>query len=292
MASAAAGILSAANRPGNWIDAHVHVWTGDLKRYPLASGYTREQMKPPQFLPEEIIRHGKGSGVNRIVLIQMSYYQFDNSYMLDVIKAHPKVFGGVGIVDSNGPDPAAKMRELKKGGVRGFRIYPGKGSTAQNWLDSPGFHKMFQCGAEERLAMCPLINPDALAAVGRHCERYPNTPVVIDHMARIGATGAIREEDIKELVALARHKNVKVKVSAFYALGAKKAPYDDLAPLIRRLYDTFGPQRLMWASDCPFQTVNGTYEASVSLVADRLPFLSSTDKDWILRKTAEETYYR
>ena len=30
-----------------------------------------------------------------------------------------------------------------------------------------------------------------------------------------------------------RHRNVYVKVSAFYALGRMAAPYTDLAPLIR-----------------------------------------------------------
>ena len=38
------------DHPG-YIDAHVHVWTSDTKKYPLAPGYRREQMQPPDFLP-------------------------------------------------------------------------------------------------------------------------------------------------------------------------------------------------------------------------------------------------
>lgn len=278
-------------RPGNWVDAHVHVWTSDIERYPLAPGYRREQMNPPEFLPEEIIRLTKASGVNRVVLIQMSYYQTDNRYLLDVIRAHPGVFRGVAIVDPAAPRPAAAMSALKPGGVRGFRIYPGR-DGAGNWLDTAGFHEMFACGANEGLAICPLINPDALAALDSMCQRYPATPVVIDHMARIGATGTIREEDVRALCGLARHRQVKVKVSAFYALGAKKPPHDELAPLIRRLAEAYGPERLMWASDCPFQLLNETYEDSISLIADRLPFFSASDKDWLLRRSAEETFFR
>ena len=63
------------------IDAHAHVWTPDLDRYPLAEGYRREQMSPPSFTPEELLEHARPVGVERIVLIQMSYYQFDNAYM-------------------------------------------------------------------------------------------------------------------------------------------------------------------------------------------------------------------
>ena len=65
-----------------YIDAHVHVWTPDTAHYPLAAGYKREEMKPPSFTPEELFKHAKPAGVDRINLIQMSFYGFDNSYML------------------------------------------------------------------------------------------------------------------------------------------------------------------------------------------------------------------
>jgi len=41
--------------------------------------------------------------------------------------------------------------------------------------------------------MCPLINPDALVSVKKACEKFPDTPVVIDHMCRIGATGTVKD---------------------------------------------------------------------------------------------------
>ncbi|MBI3696378.1 MAG: amidohydrolase [Acidobacteria bacterium] len=276
---------------GNFIDAHVHVWTDDFQKYPLPPGHKPGEMHPPRFLPEDILRPARPSGVNRIVLIQMSYYRFDNSYMLDVIRLRPQVFRGIAIVDWRGKDPDAKMRELARHGVRGFRIYP-NGAPPASWLDGEGFEKMFRCGAEEHLAICPLINPDALPAVGRQCEKFPETPVIIDHLARIGADGSITRSDINALCALSRHPQVKVKVSAFYALGAKKPPHLDLVPLIRRVYAAFGAHRLMWASDCPFQLVSETYEDSISLVRDRLDFLSPGDKEWMLRRTAEEFFFR
>ena len=38
----------------NYIDAHVHVWTPDTAHYPLAKGYTKDDMKPPSFTPQEL----------------------------------------------------------------------------------------------------------------------------------------------------------------------------------------------------------------------------------------------
>jgi predicted TIM-barrel fold metal-dependent hydrolase len=130
-----------------------------------------------------------------------------------------------------------------------------------------------------------------LPAIAKQCERFPDTPIAIDHLARVGWTGRVPESEIQGLTALAKFPHVKVKISAFYGLGAKRPPHDDLAPLIRRVYDAFGPQRMMWATDCPFQILHETYEDSISLVRDRLHFLSAEDKDWILRKTAEASFY-
>ncbi len=275
---------------GKYIDAHVHVWTKDVRKYRLAPGFTTQDMKPAVFSPDELLRHTKPAGVNRIVLVQMSYYGFDNSYMLDVISRSPRVFKGIAVIDWKGNAPEVQMRKLAKKGVRGFRIYP-DGASAATWLDGEGFEKMFRCGAEERLALCPLINPDALPAVDRQCQKFPETPVIVDHLARIGMGGLIRESDVQALCTLTKHHQVKVKVSGFYALGRAKPPHLDLAPLVKRVYEAFGPKRLMWGSDCPFQLTNETYEDSISLVRDRLDFLSSDDKDWILRRTAEELFF-
>jgi predicted TIM-barrel fold metal-dependent hydrolase len=124
------------------------------------------------------------------------------------------------------------------------------------------------------------------------CERHPDSSVVIDHFARIGVDGQFHEEDLKNLCRLARHKYATVKISAYYALGQKKPPHLELIPMIKRLYDTFGPQRLMWASDSPYQIQGvNNYKASISLVRDKLDFVSKEDREWLLRKTAEKVFF-
>ena len=276
---------------GGWIDAHVHVWTPDLARFPLAEGFQKQDMQPPSFTPQELMSHAAPCGVTRVVLIQMSYYRYDNRYMLDVMQRHPGVYSGVAIVDPR-QRPRERMHELAKQGVRGFRIQP-HDQAPDAWLNGEGMQAMWACGADEQLAMCRLINPEFLPSVDRMCRQYPRTPVVIDHFARIGIDGAIRPRDLDSLCRLADHDQVRVKVSAFYALGAKKPPYHDLGPMIRRLLQAFGRERLMWASDCPFQ-VQGehTYAKSIDLIRHGLEFLDDQDRQWLLRKTAETTFFR
>ena len=275
----------------NYIDAHVHVWTDDIRNYPFAPSFRLEDAKPARFLPEDILDHARPCGVDRIVLVQMSYYGSDNSYMLDVMEEYPGVFAGIGIVDWHGSQPDEEMQWLGECGVRGFRIYP-RGVPVESWLDGEGFARMFRAGAEHRLALCPLINPDGLPALSRRCEEFPDTPVLIDHLCRIGASSPINEEYVAQLCRMARHPAVMVKVSAFYVLGQKTPPYTDVSDLIRRVYEAFGPQRLMWASDSPYQVQSPhTYRDSFDLVRQRLDFLSEDDRDQILRRTAEDFFF-
>ena len=289
--SPATEAVGGTNPSKGYVDAHVHVWTPDTTAYPLAPGNTIGDMKPASFTPEQLFSHCRPCGVDRIVLIQMSFYGFDNTYMLDTIQQFPGVFVGVAVIDDEAQQPESEMRRLKSLGVKGFRLMT-HDRDADKWLASDGIQRMWKCGGEENLAMCMLSNADVIPSIDRMCQEFPDTPVVIDHMARIGVDGQVRDSDVDILCRLARHPQSHVKISAFYALGKKSSPYDDLAPMIRRLYEAYGPQRLMWASDCPFQVDPGhNYKDSVNLVSERLDFLSDEDREWLLRRTAENFYF-
>ncbi|MDD4871174.1 MAG: amidohydrolase family protein [Kiritimatiellae bacterium] len=289
-AATAAGCVT-VNFKQDYIDAHVHVWTPDTAKYPLASGMTKGGCVD-SFTPEQLFAHCKHEGVDRIVLIQMSFYKFDNSYMLYAIAKHPGVFSGVAIVNEHETGVSQRMKDLAKQGVRGFRICAGKEKDLEKWLGSPGMAEMWKTAADEGLSICPLINPDTLPLIDKMCVKYPRTSVVIDHFSRVGMTGSILRTDLDQLLQLSKHPHVHVKTSAFYALGKKQAPYLDLGPMIRECRNHFGAQRLMWASDCPFQVVSGhNYHDSIALIRDRLDFLSVEDKEWMLRRTAEKVFW-
>ncbi len=273
------------------IDAHSHVWTDDLAKYPLAPGHGPEELAPARFTPEDLLRLARPAGVDRIVLIQHSAHGVDNSYVLHCARRSPGAFSVVAVVDPDSGDVGGEMLRLGEMGARGFRIRP-EGRPVDRWLDGQGARRMFEVAEEHGLAICPLLDPDALPALARRAADHPKAPVVIDHMARVGINEPEREEHVALLADMARFPNVFVKISAFYAYGRKQPPYDDAAPLIRRLYDAFGPRRLMWGTDCPYQVARHGYEDSLALVRDRLPFLSGEDKAWMLEKTAESVFFR
>ncbi len=278
--------------PGaGWIDAHSHIWTPDTSTFALQPGITADDLLPRRFTDGELMAIAGPEGVDRVVLIQHTiFHGFDNSYLIDAWQRHPKRFRIVGMVDDLRPNCGRAMKQLLTQGVTGFRIAPRKGIT--DWLQTDGMTEMWTTAAETGQAMCCLINPHDLPAVDAACHRHPQTPVVIDHFARVGIDGNVPDRDVAALCAMAQHPHVCVKVSAYYALGAKRPPYHDLIPMIRRVFEAFGPDRLMWASDCPYQLDGkNTYAASIGLIRDTVDFLTDEDRRKLLQSTAERVFF-
>ncbi|MBI1310459.1 amidohydrolase family protein [bacterium] len=287
----AAAADNVSRQPRGFIDAHSHIWLPDDSKYPLANGQTVADLKPASFTDNELMAVARPEGVDRVVLIQHSiYHGFDNSYLVDTFHRQPDRFRVVGMVDSRKPGTGAEMRRLLKHGVTGFRITPSV--LGDGWLRDAGMKEMWRTAVETRQNMCCLINPSDLPDVGRMCDGFPDTPVVIDHFGRVGVDGRIRPLELLALLKLADHRHVRVKISAYYALGLKRPPHDDLLPMIREVVETFGPERCMWASDCPYQIQGvNNYAASIGLIRDRADFLTEEARDCLLRRTAEQTFF-
>ena len=275
-------------KPTKWVDAHVHIWTDDRIRYPRIPG--APEYSPARFTADDFLAHASPAGVTRAVLVQVSSYGTDNSYLLDTVAVFQGISSGIAIIAEDLQNPGTVMSDLAAKGIRGFRLN-GR-SSAASWLHSPAIRAMWHCGAERNLAICTLINPEALPIIDQMCASFPDTPVVIDHMARIGADGVIRDDDVNLLCGLAEHLHTFVKISGFYALGRKQPPYSDLLPMIRRLFYAYGPSRLMWGTDSPFQVTNEYgYQRSLELITDHFDSLSVDDRVWLLAKTAESIFF-
>jgi len=274
-----------------WIDAHSHIWTTDLKAYPLRNNQPVEVLAPRSFTDEELMAIARPEGVGRVVLIQHHpHHGFDNSYLVDTWKKHPQRFRIVGQIDDKAAKPQDLMKAMLKTGVTGFRIGPRNDAPA--WHTSDGMQAMWKTAAETGQSMCCLINPENLSELATMCQKYPDTPVVVDHFARIGVSGSIDDKALKALCDLAKHRTVRVKISAYYALGKKQPPHHELVPMIRRLFESFGADRLMWASDCPYQLGPGnTYHDSIALIRDHIDFVTPEERRQLLRGTAEKTFF-
>ena len=302
-AATAALTASTSARSENlgYVDSHSHLWSPDRARYPLRPGAEEVNVVPKGFTPGEFFAHARQEGVNRVVLIGHSgHFGVDASYLVDLIKARPGEIAAQAFLDHTDPNVTSRMAELKRQGVKAFRI-----RLLDPWQSEfPDDHpitRAYQFAAAQQLVICPLTNPDWLPQLDRLSARFPATMMVIDHFARIGVDGfgrtppvpgTINPGDVANLVKLARYPVTYVKLSAFYALGQRTPPYDDMIPMIKQLLGAYGPERLMWGSDSPYQLVAPhIYKASIAVVRDRLDGLSEGDREWLLRKTAERVFF-
>ena len=288
-----------APKPVAWngyVDAHSHVWTADTVRFPLGSWITPDKMEPPSFTAEQLLEVAAPCGVDRVVIIQHApYYGGDNTYLMDCAQRFPGRFSIVAIVDERRDDLADHLRQLKRAGVRGIRIGPTRYADRtlvkdpDNWLKAAAMRKLWKLATDQDLILCPLISAEFLPTLEPMLTEFPDTKIVIDHF---GHADAEKPDELQALLKLARHRNVHVKASGFYKFGDRKAPYDDLSPLLRHVTETFGPQRIMWGSDCPYQIQNdNTYQAAVALIESGLDFLDAAARMAILRDTATRLFF-
>jgi predicted TIM-barrel fold metal-dependent hydrolase len=133
-----------------------------------------------------------------------------------------------------------------------------------------------------------------LAPIGRMpdlvplLDKTPDLLTVIDHMADCPVD---QPTELEKLIALKRYPKLFVKISHAWSLSKQPYPWTDAQQQIRRLYDAFGPQRLMWATDWPIvENSKATYAQALQLVRDDIPFFNADDKSWILSKTIEKVW--
>ncbi|MHB9879282.1 amidohydrolase family protein [Pacificimonas sp. ICDLI1SI03] len=91
------------------------------------------------------------------------------------------------------------------------------------------------------------------AAMQPFIERYPNLPVVIDHLGVSQHPVSPPRDDpwdrLDGLLRLAQFPNVHVKICGLPLLSRQSYPFADTWPYMHRVIAAFGAERLMWASD-------------------------------------------
>jgi len=266
------------------IDPHVHVWKHD-PAFPFAQG---ANVPARDAAPETLIEKMKANGVARTVIIQVIHYRYDNSYLASVLKQYPDLFRGVARVDPLNPEAPDHLAKLTGQGFRGVRLSPA-GNASGDWFHGPLMPPLWQRCEQLKVPMTVLAPISRMPEVGLLLEKLPDLTVVIDHMADCPVD---QPAELEKLIALKRFPKLFVKVSHTWSLSKQQYPWTDSQGHVKRLYDAFGPQRLMWATDWPIveNTAGAGYEKALSVVRDEMKFLNAEDKSWMLSKTIERVW--
>lgn len=229
--------------PSGSCDCHVHV-IGPKARFPLAAD---RRYTPKDALAAELAAMLARSGLDRVVLVQPSFYRTDNTCMLDAM-AQLKEVRGVAVLPAQVSDD--ELDALDDAGVRGLRVNiasAGAGAietirhdieAAAALCERHGWHVQIFIAAEliEPLSDILLKSPVA---------------TVIDHFGLIGPDTSLKAESgpLRALLRLLHSDKVWVKISGAYRIADD--PNDPrIGALAKRLCGV-NPERIVWGSDWP-----------------------------------------
>jgi len=241
----------------------------DTERYPFTPllGYTPKAAAPVERLIERL----DACGVGAAVLVQPSYYGYDNRYLEESLGRFPERLRGVGLADPSAP----RFPE----GCAGVRLnavgYPGPG-----WLTETAEAGFWRKAERAGLVVCVQCAPEQVAELAAVALAHPGVPCVVDHLGRGGWD---------DLIAAAAVPNLFVKVSGMAAVSAQRYPYRDVWPRVAAILQAFGPERCLWGTDA-----NGThvepYRAQVALWRDLLP-LAPGEREAVMGGTAHRLFF-
>ena len=268
------------------IDTHLHVWSDDAERYPFAEGRAQVGGGSVELLNQTMDE----VGVDKAVIVQPIYYLFDNRYVADCLRRFPGRFAAIGLVDPKAPDAPDRLEKLvREDGFGGLRIHSSRLDHPSEWA-APDQDLLWR--RSEELGTCFIVHGPA--ANLPHLEpiigRFPQVPVVLDHIG-----GAPTDEEppfplLSHVLDLARFPKVYVKFTPQAHKSELPFPHADTFPAFRRIYDAFGPQRLMWGTNFPGVMKGVGYGPALEMFRDHVDFLTDDDKAWLFHRTALQVW--
>jgi len=255
-----AGALGAApalfgSRPsGTLVDTHVHLFSADPARFPYPAD-APYQPKPSPL--EEYVKVVAGAHIDHTIIVHPEPYQDDHRY-LEYCFAHepsPGYFKGTCLFDPIAPRTPERLEALVKrnpGRIVALRIHemrkPGtppslSGAIKDRDMQSPAMANTWRKAQDLGLAIQMHFLPYFAPQIGELARKFPDVCVLLDHLARAGQGTAA---DFDDVLRLARFPRVYMKYSGIEYSSKQPFPHQDAKPLVRRAFDAFGPDRMLW----------------------------------------------
>ena len=277
------------------IDTHCHIWHVPPIA-PVGPTAPRWRKLPDEPAPaEELLEDMDANGVDMTVVVQTSWSTWDNGYVADSAKRFPDRFIAMGMIDPEDPKNAELARYwMQERGVAGFRFHPAyypEEPILTVERNAPMWKAIADMGGivqvHGRIDMAPQV--DFVA------REYPTIPWLLDHMAYPVIPEYPDFPTYQPILDLAKHPNVYVKVSDIKSRSTMPYPYEDVQGAIKKLYDAFGIERMMWGTGYPghHRTKHKwpTLGEELQFIRD-IPWLTEAEKARVLGGTAQQVWGR
>ena len=267
------------------VDTHLHCFAG---RSSWFSYHARAPYRPQvEASPEHLLKCMDGAGVGFAVVVHPEPYQDDHRYLEHCLRVGGNRLKGTCLFFADRPGSVDGMAPLVKrnpGQIVAARVH----AYAPDRLPPFGtkeLRHLWKTASDLGLAMQLHFEPRYAPGLEPLIKEFSDTTFVIDHLGR-PMQGTVKEHDV--VVRWSRFPNTVMKVSSIP--DQNKYPHRDVKPVIRRLTDAFGPDRMIYGGGFNAQATGESYRAYREMVGSLLSHLSNDDRAKILGGTAAQLY--
>lgn len=273
------------------IDAHQHFW--QLSQ-PFDYKWLEAETLAPirrDYLPTHLEPQIHAAGVDYTVFVQTQHNTAENRWALELAEQNDFIVGVVGWVDLASQQCEEQLLE--------FMGHPKFVGIRHITQDEPDNNFIVRDDVLRGLAILEKHNvPFDLLFYVKHlhhaktlAERFPDLPMVIDHLAKPRIKDQALDDWLGNFLAAAKYPNLYCKLSGMIT----EADWEhwqtaDLKPYVETALDSFGPERCMYGSDWPVCELGGTYQQVHSALVEALGSLSQSESQRIFGGTAREFY--
>jgi predicted TIM-barrel fold metal-dependent hydrolase len=267
------------------IDAQIHLWS---------KGTVVPPHRTTPYLLEESLRDMDAAGVYGAVIHPPSWDPDSHSLALEAARLHPDRFAILGRIPLDQPERRGEIESWRQQpGVLGLR-YTFLQAHMKSWPTDGTLDWLWP--AAERLKLpVALLAGEFLPLVGTIAERHPDLRLIVDHFGiNRGHKDDAAFSTLPQLLELAKHPNIAVKVTGGPQYVTDPYPFKSLQKRYHAIYDAFGPRRMFWGTD--ITRMPCTWRECVTAFTDHQPWLPESDKplvmgramaDWIGWKRAD-----
>lgn len=270
------------------IDAHQHFW----KYNPVRDSWIDDSMEviKKDFLPDGLIPILKRNNIDGCIAVQADQSEEETQFLLNLAKDNPEIKGVVGWVDLVNSNVESRLdyfsKDKKLKGVRHILQ-----AENEDFVLRPDFQNGISKLEKFNLTYDILVFPNQINNTITLVRNFPNQTFILDHIGKPYIKDGKITEWKNAISELATYPNVYCKVSGLVTeANLKTWKASDFKPYLDVVFENFGIDRILFASDWPVCLLAAKYDEVINICEDYISQLTKNEQDKIMGLNAISLY--
>ena len=270
------------------IDSQVHAYERDHPGRP----WHAVLHGPDEVTGDDMVSAMDSVGVDGALLVSpFTMYRYDASYAMEVYRKHSTRFALIKPIDPTDPGVVETIDQwAATDGTVAIRLMLNHGFSSGAEADQ--IDAALAAAARHNMPV-NVLAWDALAQFDQIATRNPNTQLVLDHIGlKQPFEPPVPQQPfaaIDEVISLARHDNIAIKISGACTLSHAPDTFSDIWDPLARIFDAYSMSRCLWGTDWTRAVELISYAQGVEpfRLTDRL---SDSDRAKLMGGALQEIY--